>query len=159
MIIGLWVEFLPLRTLDMSFLDINETVIDIGCQWSRKFVFAWGDNFYGQYGTGSAGKSFSRYGAPVYWNASVYTGADYFTKVSASFLHVVAFIKGGKIYTWGYNFYGQLGRGDIIDSHTPIAVNMSYFNSTIAQVVAGAIHSLALSSAGFFYAWGDNQYG
>lgn len=60
-------------------------------------------------------------------------------------MHTIALDQNGTVYTWGYNFRGQL---DIpVDLHKTVAI------------AAGYNHSLALAETANVYAWGDNWYG
>jgi alpha-tubulin suppressor-like RCC1 family protein len=64
------------------------------------------------------------------------------------------------LYSWGYNFFGQLGDGTTIDKWTPVKVAFSTkapFTS-ISQVAAGRYHALAVTDGGLF-AWGQNING
>lgn len=60
------------------------------------------------------------------------------------------------VWAWGLNSDGQLGDNTITQRKTPIQVSGL---SSVVAVAAGAKHSLALTSAGVLYAWGDNYYG
>ncbi len=72
----------------------------------------------------------------------------------------------GTVWTWGANFNGKLGVG--VDSNTlPRALvpgevhgvgNAGYLNS-IAAIMGGEIHNVALKSDGTVWAWGLNAYG
>ena len=42
--------------------------------------------------------------------------------LAAEALHTCALLSGGGVDCWGWNGYGQLGTGDIIDRHTPTGV-------------------------------------
>ena len=44
-------------------------------------------------------------------------------KISAGMLHTVAIDEEGKVYTWGYNCYGQLGDGTTTSSGIPICIS------------------------------------
>ncbi len=73
--------------------------------------------------------------------------------------HVIACSKNYNIYCWGYNNFGQLGRGtDGNLSYTP-EMNAFLSSKFIVDVKCGDWHSLALTSTGEVYAWGDNQFG
>ena len=67
----------------------------------------------------------------------------------------------GSVLAWGYNGYGELGNGTITSSNVPVAVSAGAIppGTTITQIAAGRDHSLALSSSGQLYAWGDNEDG
>jgi alpha-tubulin suppressor-like RCC1 family protein len=78
--------------------------------------------------------------------------------VAAGNSHRMAVGSDGKLYAWGDNSYGQLGKGIGTQSWTPVEVTLPVGITPIA-VAAGAIHSLAIGSNGKLYAWGDNYYG
>lgn len=59
----------------------------------------------------------------------------------------------GTVWAWGQNTGGQLGDGTTTQRKTPTQVSGL---SGVVAVAAGAIHSLALTSTGVLYAWGDN---
>ena len=69
---------------------------------------------------------------------------------AAGILYTCA-IKGGALYCWGYNGFGQLGGGGII---TPVT-NM---NSGVTAVAAGWYHTCAVKS-GALHCWGYNSNG
>lgn len=70
----------------------------------------------------------------------------------------------GTVWTWGANFNGKLGIGETNDLRalTPVEVhgagNVSYFNS-VAAVMGGEIHDVALKSDGTVWCWGWNGFG
>jgi alpha-tubulin suppressor-like RCC1 family protein len=59
------------------------------------------------------------------------------------------------VWAWGDNQYGELGDGNLIQSHSPVKV-LSLSNVT--QIAAGSGWSLALRSDGTVWAWGNNLY-
>ena len=68
----------------------------------------------------------------------------------------------GNAYAWGYNSNGQLGDGTTTPRTTPVMVKKpagTPTDFTYVQVSAGYLHSLALGSDGYVYAWGDNSNG
>ncbi|CCH20898.1 Ig-like domain repeat protein [Micromonospora lupini] len=61
---------------------------------------------------------------------------------------------------WGRDGYGALGVGTatLDDKLSPVRVHLPT-GTTISDVAAGAVHSLALTSTGTVLAWGTNYYG
>jgi LPXTG-motif cell wall-anchored protein len=115
-------------------------------------VLAWGDNSAGQLGNGT----FDDSTVPVEVSlpagttvAALDSGDDY----------VVALTSTGRVVTWGYNQWGQLGNGTTgVDSNVPVDVELPA-GVVVTAVSSGAGHGLALASTGEVWAWGDNDFG
>lgn len=77
---------------------------------------------------------------------------------------VLAVTDDGRLYAWGSNEYGQAG-GDVTavttgnTVPTPTEGNMPAGSAAIADVQAGARHSLVLTEDGSVYAFGHNSLG
>jgi len=111
-------------------------------------VWAWGFNHVGQLGTGTTGASL----VPVRMAAPAGVVA-----VAAGLFHSMALTADGRVWSWGYNAFGQLGTGspapwDLVPRSIPSLDHL-------AQIAAGAYHSLALSQFGGVQAWGLNHVG
>ena len=66
----------------------------------------------------------------------------------------------GKLYTWGYNFYGQLGDGTTVNKNKPTLINTGAIaDKVIVSIAVGYFHTMALDNTGKVYAWGNNGYG
>ncbi len=76
-------------------------------------------------------------------------------QIAAGYYHNVALKGDGTVWSWGYNGFGQLGNGGIVDSNTPVQVQGL---SGVSAVAAGFFHSVALKSDGTVWLWGDNGY-
>src|SRR5579872_3960370 len=70
----------------------------------------------------------------------------------------------GTVWTWGANFNGKLGIGEVntVRALTPVEVhgpgNVGFFNSAKA-IMGGEIHNVALKTDGTVWAWGWNSLG
>ncbi|WP_258903215.1 laminin B domain-containing protein [Actinokineospora sp. UTMC 2448] len=76
-------------------------------------------------------------------------------------LDIAATEPAGAGMAWGGNNRGQLGDGTTVDRRTPVAVKTSggHALTNVTAMAAGARHSLALTSDGKLFAWGDNESG
>lgn len=108
-------------------------------------LWAWGDNDFGQLGTGN----FAPKNSPV----QVGTESNW-KEISCGENHVVAIKTDGTLWAWGDNFAGQLGDGGIVNmSNVPIQIS----NDTDWQTIsAGSSHTLALKTNGTLWGWGWN---
>jgi alpha-tubulin suppressor-like RCC1 family protein len=111
-------------------------------------VMSWGENFWGQLGTGTFGKKT----APITLREP--TGV---LAVSAGGTFSLALIEGGTVRSWGSNVFGELGIGTKGgESARPVEVHNL---STASAIAAGEDHALALLASGHVKAWGSNPYG
>ncbi|GFO70731.1 hypothetical protein GMLC_43100 [Geomonas limicola] len=140
-------------------------------------VYTWGSNYHGQLGADTdpahAATNITTSGLQAYskvpvrirlhnaQHAALVTGQV--SAVSAGWYHSMAIVD-GTVFSWGNNTYGQLGARYLDrsygDSQAPKQVLLGGSElAHVTQIAAGAIHSLALTSDGNLYAWGDNTYG
>ena len=97
-------------------------------------VWAWGSNGWGELGNGTCTLAGQEKPMPV-------SGLSHITAIAAGYGHSAALSSDGKVWTWGYNAYGELGDGTHMNQPVPIAVK----GLTCAQAIsAGECHSLAL---------------
>ena len=132
----------------LSGQNYNYAVTDTGA------VFAWGSNGNGQYGSNSV-TSFTT-AKPIYFG-----GALFGKTVSAYSLggnHSIALDSTGKVSTWGYNFYGQLGTGNWDNSVIPVAPAQgdALGGKTPKQTAAGDDFTAILMTDGSLFKWGAN---
>ncbi|NIL44150.1 cell wall anchor protein [Salinispora arenicola] len=117
-------------------------------------VLAWGENLHGQLGNGGT----TNMSTPV--GVSLPAGVT-ITAVAAGAFHSLAVTSTGAVLAWGDNSNGQLGNGTTTGSSTPVDVDLPAGTTitAVAAGVAGAAHSLALTSTGAALAWGNNADG
>lgn len=77
-------------------------------------------------------------------------------KIAAGIVHNIALDSDGNIWTWGNNWYGQLGDGTTSNRYTPIRVGS--LNDATA-IAGGYMFTLALKSDGTVWVCGFNEYG
>lgn len=108
-------------------------------------VWAWGSNDYGQLGDGGSMGRFV---------PGQVAGLSNATSVAAGMVHSLALLSSGSVAAWGDNLYGELGDGNSLTvSRAPVAV-LNVRNAT--SVAAGWYHSLALTSTGVVWVFGEN---
>ncbi len=76
---------------------------------------------------------------------------------SAGF-YTVALDAYGKVWSWGANGNGQLGRNDGLNENEDSAATVPGL-SNIVSIAGGSSHVIALKSDGTVWAWGDNTFG
>jgi alpha-tubulin suppressor-like RCC1 family protein len=66
----------------------------------------------------------------------------------------------GQLYTWGDNTNGAYGRGNLMSSTTPVAVNMSgaLLGKQVTSLKCGFRFCMVLTSDNSIIAWGQNNY-
>jgi alpha-tubulin suppressor-like RCC1 family protein len=116
---------------------------------SNGTVMAWGQNNFGQLGTGRT-SPLSTVPVPV-------KGLSHVVAVSAGDGHSLALLSNGTVMAWGEDAFGQLGDGRTgAFSDRPVLVKGL---TGVTQVAAGNMDSFALSSNGTVMSWGANVDG
>jgi uncharacterized repeat protein (TIGR02543 family) len=120
-------------------------------------VYAWGANGLGQLGDGTYNDRLT----PTLINVPSLQSGETIAQVTAGYYHTLAVTTQGRVYAWGSNGSGRLGDGTTTSRNTPTLINVPNLQSgeTIAQVTAGSVHSLAVTTQGRVYAWGYNGSG
>jgi hypothetical protein len=115
-------------------------------------VWAWGNNAHGQLGNGEFGTlALKAVPVPVQDLSNV-------NAIAGGFSHSLALKSDGSVDVWGWNFYGQIGNGDISITDNPVPLQSSLAGEGVA-LAGGGTHSLAVEQDGSVWAWGDNQSG
>jgi alpha-tubulin suppressor-like RCC1 family protein len=111
-------------------------------------VWAWGYNNYGQLGNGTTVQS----NVPV--QVSGLMGITDISTLLGD--HCIALKNDGTVWTWGYNYYGQLGNNSSITSTIPVQVTGL---TGVIDVEAGGNHCHAMKADGSIWGWGANVNG
>jgi len=128
---------------------INTLAID-----SAGAVHAWGYGGQGNLGRGTADSN-----VPIQVTGGSLAGKTV-TAISSGIYHNLALDSTGRVHTWGYNGYGQIGNSTTNQQTTPIAVTGgSIAGKTIVSISANGSSSLAIDSEGSVHAWGRNSNG
>jgi len=108
------------------------------------YIYAWGDNTNGEYGTGNTTAST----IPLLTDTN-----SSFVKFACGDNHTVAINSYGELYSWGSNSLGQLGDGTTNDTLTPIKIGTS---NDWVDIQTSINNNFALNSSGKIYAWGSS---
>ena len=121
-------------------------------------VFSFGDNYYGQLGNATNANNSAVSANP---DPTPVTLPGPAAQVAAGDQLSLVLLSNGQLYAFGANAEGQLGNNTndaSIANPTPTLVNLPG-GATVAQIAAGDDFSLALTTGGQLYAFGDNEYG
>jgi alpha-tubulin suppressor-like RCC1 family protein len=120
-----------------------------GCAWDQAGdVSCWGENEYGEYGSGNSPGSTTP--TPAATGVTV-------TAMAGGNDNTCAVTTAGSVECWGYGQYGDLGNGATADSLTPVAV--TGLSSGAVSVAMGYDVGCALTTAGAVSCWGNGVLG
>ncbi|XP_056902787.1 probable E3 ubiquitin-protein ligase HERC4 [Takifugu flavidus] len=80
-------------------------------------------------------------------------------QVACGYRHSHALSKGGQVFSWGQNQFGQLGLGMHGSSISTPQLIQSLQGIPFAQLSAGGAHSFAITLSGAVFGWGRNKFG
>ena len=124
-------------------------------------MYSWGWNCYGNLGLGDKVERLSPEKLePIVAGTSgggdVGTTADLVDVVACGWRHSAAITRSGRLFTFGWSRYGQLGHGDNEERLRPYELSCL---GKIKVVQAGWRHTVAINTGGKLYAWGWNRFG
>lgn len=121
-------------------------------------LLAWGGNTFGALGQGGSQDLASPLPVPV-------PGLSGVVEIAAGTYHAVARTSNGAVWTWGYDEYGQLGRGTVggagAKDNVPrrvVGVGGAGQLSGVVEIDAGWGHTMARTSDGRIFVWGWAAY-
>lgn len=148
-------------------LNENETITSLVAGSRHSFaitstgrVFGWGDNSRSQLGMSILG--FTVLDPTDISSCFDLHEGEVITDISAMGDYSLGLTSEGRIFSWGNNYFGQLGDGTTRNRSTPGDITYTFNlgeSETLVAIAEGHFHSLALSSSGRLYAWGNNDYG
>ncbi len=116
-------------------------------------LWTWGDNSLGQLGNGTTHDNIGVPGAPVQ------VGTDInWVSITAGRYHTVSTKTNGTLWSWGGNWDGELGIGNLTPSYSASPVQIGLETDWVLAK-AGYSHAIALKSNGTLWAWGRNDNG
>ena len=116
-------------------------------------VFTWGSGEYGRLGHGDR----ENQRAPRQVEVGRF-GGEGVVFVAAGGAHTVAVTAGGRLYSWGCGYFGQLGHGDTSHRLVPTVVGVGVFGRVV-MAACGEIHTLVVTQEGALWVCGSGHYG
>jgi len=116
-------------------------------------VMCWGANYYGQLGLGK--QDFVLHPIPTL----VPGLTDVVEVVASPGSSFCARKQDGSVLCWGWNFYGQLGDGTLLDRYQPTAIPELTDVVGLSLVNFMSFHACAVKKSGKVVCWGRNEYG
>jgi|TARA_R110002012_G_scaffold210195_1_gene380816 alpha-tubulin suppressor-like RCC1 family protein len=115
-------------------------------------LWGWGENSYGQVGKGAGDHTTIKYESPVQIGSST----DW-AQVSDGGVHAAAIKTDGTLWTWGGNFYGNLGHGDTTHRDEPTQVGSLTTWASVSCPLA--YYTMAMKTDGTLWGCGTNRKG
>jgi alpha-tubulin suppressor-like RCC1 family protein len=143
----------------IGFFKNPKEIISISCGGefcicvSKKGVFSWGENSYGQLGIGN--HKHQSYPQPI----EFFKNPDDIITLSCGFDFCMCIYKDG-IFSWGDNSVGQLGIGNKNQSahHSPQRIEFFKNTKEIISLSCGGHFCMCVCKNGLF-GWGENYFG
>jgi hypothetical protein len=124
-------------------------------------LYAFGDNYFGQLGSPTSNGTSEPNPTPTQVTLPGASGPV--TQIAAGALHSLALTSTGQLYAFGENDFGQLGITANVATYepnpSPTLVTLPGASGPVTQIAAGGYHSLAVTSSGQLYAFGENAFG
>jgi len=111
----------------------------------------WGDNSFGQVGDGTM--------IDRNLPTNIDLGLNVFPQqVALGSMHTCAVMNDNKLKCWGWNEYGQVGDGTMIDRIIPTTIDLG-LNAYAQEIALGSEHTCAVMNDNKLKCWGLNEYG
>ena len=112
-------------------------------------LWTWGYNGYGALGDNTTANKSS----PV----QTVAGGTIWKSVAGGQFHTAAIKTDGTLWTWGHNYYGQLGDNTVVNRSSPVQTIAGGTNWK--SVAGGQFHTAAIKTDGTLWLWGHKYYG
>ena len=117
-------------------------------------VFTWGYGYDGQLGIGVYENRFLPNEITSFFNLNP---GEKIIDISSGDSHLIALSSNHQVFTWGYNYYGQIGNNTSANQPTPLNIT-SYLNLLEGEYVTGVYttsnHTMAKTSFNRIFSWG-----
>jgi len=159
-------RFDPIDITDQFNLLPDETII----QYTSSFYFsmvvtssgrvlAWGKDNYIWLDGGQHVAELTPTDMTIMFNLNV---DEKIVNAEVSGYRAIAISSTGRVFEWGDNKYGAPGDGTLVAQFVPVEITNAFNlieDEVITQVDFGYFSSIALSSTGRIFTWGNNDYG
>ena len=157
---------LPIDITNQFNLAVDEEIIDVSlgqfhssALTSLGRVFTWGRNHFNQLGNGTSIDQFTPFDITSGFSLAI---DESIIKVELGGVNSSAITSSGRLFTWGFGAYGQIGDGMTSHRSTPTNITSGFnlgVEEKIVSTTIGDSHSSALTSTGRIFTWGYNNYG
>jgi len=151
-IIDIYVELLDIKFTELG-SDHSSAISSTGR------VFTWGGNSFGKLGDSTDTNKL----VPTDITSKFKLNSnDKIVSLSLGGDHSSAVSSAGRVFTWGWNSFGQLGDSTNTNKSVPTEITSKFnlgSNDKIISLSLGGDHSSALSEAGRVFTWGANRLG
>jgi alpha-tubulin suppressor-like RCC1 family protein len=137
----------------LDWVDVDKGFFHAGAIRSSGELFLWGVNNFGQLGNGVTTSEFTIVYPPV----TPITNFTDWVSVSTSEQSTVALRDNGTLWSFGYNYYGQLGDGTTENRSSPVSVLGGF--TDWESVSSGGTHTVGIRSNGTLWSFGYNGDG
>ncbi|MCH3976357.1 MAG: hypothetical protein LKE36_01935 [Bacilli bacterium] len=125
-------------------------------------VFAWGSDGFGQLGNGSSSDSNVETPEDITLNFSGLVANEKIVSVAAGQNHSLAVTSLGKVFAWGKGTSNQVGDASGTNRPSPVDITARFngleTNEIVVSLSGGAAFSVALTSLGKVFSWGNNSW-
>jgi alpha-tubulin suppressor-like RCC1 family protein len=120
------------------------------------FIWAWGNNEYGQSGVDDLANKYFPMPILSDWDLEIFNGITAIEAISLVAGCSFARKTNGTLWVWGSNISGQMGTGTTYTYTAPFRVNSE---SDWLSIAGGGGYAIALKTNRSLYAWGRNNFG
>ncbi|KAJ7294853.1 hypothetical protein O6H91_Y228200 [Diphasiastrum complanatum] len=136
----------------------GELMTMVACGWRHTItvsgsgsLYTYGWSKYGQLGQGDYNDHLLPHQVEALRNKRI-------VQISGGWRHTVALSEQGKVYSWGWNKFGQLGVGDANNRCAPQLVQIPE-DQIVMQVSCGWRHTVAITDGYNVFSWGRGTSG
>lgn len=139
------------RLAGKKVMQLSACGFHTGCLTDNCEVYTWGEGKFGRLGHGAERNTHSPRLVESFLGKRP-------RQISCGGFHSAVFTEDGKMFTFGGGEHGQLGHGDKVNKVKPTLVE-ALDGVFISQITCGWSHSVALTSKGKVYTWGNGDHG